>query len=300
MSRLRANSLLLIVAIIWGTAFVAQKGSFEHVGPYTFVAFRFLLSFFLVLPFAIREYKNGIAQSLAPKAQTKNILWLCPAFAAGVLLQQIGIGATSVTNAGFLTGLYVLFVPLICLLFYRQKLSPWIFPAAFCSLLGLFFLVGGRLDGLGTGDLLVIAAALGFAVQVVLVGRIMQNSRAVFSLSAIQYAAVALVALIGMLAFETPSMAVLSGALWQIVYAGAISGGLAYTLQIVAQQYAPAADSAIILSGEALFAAIAGALLMGDQLSLLQYGGCAMIAAAILLVELAPILFKKKTPAKTS
>ena len=141
---------------------------------------------------------------------------------------------------------------------------------------------------------------LGFAVQVVLVGRIMQNSRAVFSLSAIQYAAVALVALIGMLAFETPSMAGLSGALWQIVYAGAISGGLAYTLQIVAQQYAPAADSAIILSGEALFAAIAGALLMGDQLSLLQYGGCAMIAAAILLVELAPILFRKKTPAQTS
>lgn len=300
MSRLRANSLLLLVAIIWGTAFVAQKDSFGHVGPYTFVAFRFLLSFALVLPFALREYKNGIAQSLAPKAQTKNILWLCPAFAAGVLLQQIGIGATTVTNAGFLTGLYVLFVPLICLLFYRQKLSPWIFPAAFCSLLGLFFLVGGRLDGLSAGDLLVIAAALGFAVQVVLVGRIMQNSRAVFTLSAIQYAAVTLVAFIGMLAFETPSVAGLSGALWQIVYAGAISGGLAYTLQILAQQYTPAADSAVILSGEALFAAIAGALLMGDQLSLLQYGGCAMIAAAILLVELAPILFRKKAPAQTS
>lgn len=297
LSRLQANGLLLLVAIIWGTAFVAQKDSFDHVGPYTFVAFRFLLSCLLVLPFALREYKKGIAQSLGSGVHARDMIWLCPAFAAGVLLQQIGIGATTVTNAGFLTGLYVLFVPLICLLFYKQRLSPWVFPAAFSSLIGLFFLVGGHLDGLSNGDLLVIGAALGFAVQVVLVGRIMAGSRAVFTLCTVQYAAVALVAFIGMFLFEAPTLEGLSGAFWQIVYAGAISGGIAYTLQVVAQQYTPAPDSAIILSGEALFAAIAGALLMGDRLSLMQYGGCALIAAAILLVELAPLVFKKRTAA---
>lgn len=296
-SRLQANGLLLLVAIIWGTAFVAQKDSFDHVGPYTFVAFRFLLSFLLVLPLALREYKKDIAQTIARGTHLKDMLWLCPAFAAGVLLQQIGIGATTVTNAGFLTGLYVLFVPLICLLLYKQKLSPWVFPAAFSSLGGLYLLVGGRLDGFASGDFLVISSALGFAVQVVLVGRIMAGSAAIFTLCTVQYAAVALVAFIGMFLFENPTMAGLAGAFWQIVYAGAISGGIAYTLQVVAQRFTPAPDSAIILSGEALFAAIAGALLMGDRLSLMQYGGCALIAAAILLVELAPMLFKKRKAA---
>lgn len=297
LSRLQANGLLLLVAIIWGTAFVAQKDSFDHVGPYTFVAFRFLLSFLLVLPLALREVKQGAAQSLARGTPLKDLIRLCPAFAAGVLLQQIGIGATTVTNAGFLTGLYVLFVPLICLLFYRQKLSPWVFPAAFSSLGGLYLLVGGHLDGLSSGDVLVIGSALGFAVQVVLVGRIMADSRAVFTLCAVQYAAVALIAFIGMSLFESPTRAGLAGAFWQIAYAGAISGGIAYTLQVVAQRFTPAPDSAIILSGEALFAAIAGAWLMGDRLSLMQYGGCALIAAAILLVELAPALLNKEKPA---
>jgi drug/metabolite transporter (DMT)-like permease len=193
--------------------------------------------------------------------------------------------------------LYVLFVPLICLLFYRQKLSPWVFPAAFSSLGGLYLLVGGHLDGLSSGDVLVIGSALGFAVQVVLVGRIMADSRAVFTLCAVQYAAVALIAFIGMSLFESPTRAGLAGAFWQIAYAGAISGGIAYTLQVVAQRFTPAPDSAIILSGEALFAAIAGAWLMGDRLSLMQYGGCALIAAAILLVELAPALLNKEKPA---
>ena len=297
LSRLQANGLLLLVAIIWGTAFVAQKDSFAHVGAYTFVTFRFLLSFMLVLPLALREYKKGIARDLAHGRNLKDMFWLCPAFAAGVLLQQIGIGATTVTNAGFLTGLYVLFVPLICLLFYKQKLSPWIFPAAFASLGGLYFLVGGHLDGFSNGDFLIIGAALGFAVQVVLVGRIMARSAAIFTLCAVQYVVIAAMAFIGMMCFETPTLDGLSGAFWQIVYAGAISGGIAYTLQVVAQKFTPAPDSAIILSGEAVFAALAGALLMGDRLSPLQYAGCALIAAAILLVELAPLMFKKRKAA---
>ncbi len=297
MTRFQADTVLLFVAIIWGTAFVAQKGSFEHVGPWTFVAFRFLLSFVLVAPLAYREIKNGLAATLNTPAQKKDIWWLCPAFAAGVVLQQVGIGETTVTNAGFLTGLYVLFVPVICALFFKQKLSAWIFPAAFISLAGLFLLVGGHLDGFSGGDLLIIASALGFAVQVALVGRIMTRSKAPFTLSCIQYAAVAGIAFLGMFAFETPTMEGLSGAFWQIVYAGAVSGAVAYTLQIVAQQYAPASDSAIILSGEALFAAIAGALLLGDRLSPLQYGGCALIAMAIIMVEFAPLLRRRKTVA---
>lgn len=296
-SRLQANGLLLLVAIIWGTAFVAQKDSFAHVGAYTFVTYRFLLSFLLVLPLAVREYQKGIAQELARGSNLKDMIWLCPAFAAGVLLQQIGIGATTVTNAGFLTGLYVLFVPLICLLFYRQKMSPWVFPAAFSSLGGLYLLVGGHLDGFSNGDLLVIGAAMGFAIQVVLVGRIMARSAAIFTLCAVQYAVIAAISFVGMMCFETPTLEGLSGAFWQIVYAGAISGGIAYTLQVVAQKFTPAPDSAIILSGEALFAAIAGALWMGDRLSLMQYAGCALIAAAILLVELAPLVFKRRKAA---
>lgn len=291
MSRAQADLLLLLVALIWGLAFVAQKDSFSHVGACTFVAARFFLSTVLVLPFAIKEYRR-----IAPERQTSGniaeISLLCAAFCVGVIFQQIGIGKTSVTNAGFLTGLYVVFVPVICTLVYRQKLSAWIFPAALLSIAGTWLLSGGGAGGFSYGDILVFICAIGFAVQVVLIGRVMARIRAPFSLSCLQYAVVTIVAIAGMAAFEHPTMENIYAAAWPILYAGVISGGIAYTLQVVAQQYAPASDSAIILSGEAVFAAIAGAMLIGERLTMMKYFGCGLIALAILLVEFAPLFFK--------
>src|SRR4051812_16169277 len=110
MSRIKADLLLLLVALVWGAAFVAQKDSYANIGPYTFVAARFFISMVLVLPLAVREYRRTRPQKEFA-GNKRDISLLCGAFCAGVILQQAGIGSTSVTNAGFLTGLYVIFVP---------------------------------------------------------------------------------------------------------------------------------------------------------------------------------------------
>jgi drug/metabolite transporter (DMT)-like permease len=294
MSRFRADLILVLVSLIWGTAFVAQKGAFNHVGPYTFIAARFLISAVLVFPLAWREY-GRVASQIKSWTGKCQLISLCAAFCGGVLLQQVGIGMTSVTNAGFLTGLYVILVPVICAVFFKQKLSPWVFPAAFVSIAGVWLLAGGKLNALSFGDWLILLCAISFAAQVALVGRVMAQIKAPFSLSWLQYVVVTLLA--GILAFTLEDVAWgdLRAAALSVLYAGVISGGIAYTLQVVAQQYAPAPDAAIIMSGEAIFAAIAGALMMGEDLTALGYLGCGLIIIAVLLVELAPMILKSAT-----
>ncbi|MBU6475035.1 MAG: DMT family transporter [Alphaproteobacteria bacterium] len=297
MSRLKADLLLLLVALIWGLAFIAEKVALDNVGPCTFVAARFSISALLVLPFALKERRRADAPAFpSPKG-----LWLiCAAFSAAVILQQVGIGLTTVTNAGFITGLYVIFVPAVCGLFYGQKLSKWVFPAAFLSLAGIWMLSGGSLSGFSAGDALVFACAVGFALQVALAGKIMAQTKSPFTLSCLQYAAVTLAAIPGAMMFEHPTLAGLRAAAMPILYGGIMSGGIAYTLQIVCQQHTPAPDSAIILSSESVFAAIAGAMLLGERLTPLAYGGCALITCAILMTEMMPLLFRRKDAGLTS
>jgi drug/metabolite transporter (DMT)-like permease len=294
LSRLKADLLLLLVALIWGGAFVAQKDVLAHIGSFTFVAARFALSALLVLPLAWREQRqaNQAGASIARRTAGDLVL-LCVAFAVAVLAQQGGIEKTSITNAGFLTGLYVLFVPVICRVLYRERLSALIFPAALLSVIGVFLLSGGTMTSLSSGDMLVLLCAGGFALQVTLVGRIMARVKAPFRLCFIQYAAVAAVSGIGALVFEHPAPENILQAWGPIIYAGAISGGIAYTLQVVAQQYTPAADSAVILSGEAVFAAFAAALLNGERLTGLGALGCGLIILAILMVEFGPFLLMR-------
>jgi drug/metabolite transporter (DMT)-like permease len=292
LSRLQADLLLLLVALIWGAAFVAQKDVLAHIGSYTFIAARFALSALLIAPLAWREH----ARKTAPLAiaHAKDLTLLCIAFSAAVILQQVGIEKTTITNAGFFTGLYVLFVPVICALIYKQALSHLIFPAALLSVAGVFLLGGGSLTTLTSGDALVLLCAVGFAFQIALIGRIMGKVAAPFRLCFIQYSAVALVALLGALLYESPTWEGLRAAALPILYAGAISGGIAYTVQVIAQQFTPASDSAVILSGEAVFAAIFGAVMNGERLTSMGLMGCGLITAAILLVESGPYLFKKR------
>lgn len=291
MSRLRADLLLLITALIWGTTFVAQKFAFEHIGGYTFVAARFTLSALLVLPLAIREHQRRPDIPFTP-ALSFELALLAVAFCAAVLLQQFGMDEASVTNAGFLTGLYVVFVPLICWTVYRQKPSRLTLPAALLSVFGVWLLSGGPMH-IGQGDILVILSAIGFAWQITLVGRIMSKTAAPLRLSVFQYVTLVIVAWVMAFIVEQPAPDSIMAAAYPILYAGILSGGIAYTLQVIAQQYAPPADAAIIMGAEAVFAAIAGAWLTHDRLTPAGWTGCALIFAAIILVELGPHLLRK-------
>lgn len=293
MSRIKADLLLLLAAVIWGAAFVAQKDAMDHIGVYAFVAARFGISALIVLPLALRERRRMAAEAARLSHMPRDLALLCAAFIAGVVFQQEGVARTTVTNAGFLTGLYVLFVPVICSLIYGERLTKFVFPAAALSVAGVWLLSGGLSSAaISPGDMLVLACAAAFAFHVALIGRVMWRVKAPFQLCLLQYAVLTAACLAAMLLLENPTWDGMTKAMPAILYAGFLSGGVAYTVQVVAQQYTPASDCAVILSAESLFAALFGFLMMGDRLALAGMAGCGLIILAILMVEFGPFVTK--------
>ncbi len=291
-SRLQADLLLLLTAAIWGLAFVAQKSGMAGLGPFGFVGLRFLLSTLVVLPLAFREWKNhaGLPAMTGKDWGLMGVLSLV--FFAACYLQQAGMVSASVTNAGFLTALYVVFVPVIGLVVFRHRQSIIVWPACAIAIAGVWLLNGGRLDHLSTGDLLVIACAAAFGLQINLMGIVVRQSARPFTICVAQNAVTALAALALAAANEHITLSGIQASLIPLLYAGIISGGLGFALQAFAQQHTPSADAAIIMSGEALFAALSGAVLLGERLGAINWLGCGLIFAALLLVELYPYVLK--------
>jgi Permeases of the drug/metabolite transporter (DMT) superfamily len=282
MSRIQANLVLLLAAAIWGGGFVAQSSAMDMLGPNWFNGIRFGLAFLAVLPFAWREAKNA-TRPLATGDVIAFLVIGAVLFVAQTL-QQIGIKTTTVTNASFLTGLYVVLVPAIAVLILRRRPHWIVWPAAVLTLLGILLLSGGSLSGLTDGDLLVMVCAVLFAVQITLT-RSRREKRQPLALAALQFGVCALGGTLSGVALEPITTGAISGSLTEILYAGLLSSGLAFVLQIVGQRYTTAPQAAIFLSSEALFGALFGALLMGDSLPAIGYAGCAIMFAAMLMVN---------------
>jgi drug/metabolite transporter (DMT)-like permease len=288
MTRLRADLLLLTAALIWGTAFVAQKVGNGFIGPYMFIAGRFVLSALLLAPFAAREARS------ARKLRRRD--WLLAVgigvtLFAGATMQQVGLKMTTVTNAGFITALYIAFVPFVAWAIIRTAVRPLVLVAVAVSLLGAWLLADhGVATRLSAGDFLVLGSAGLFALHIVLVSIFQKAVHRPLFLSFAQYTVVALIA--GAVGFgvEPLSWQALRDALPTIAYAGLLSGGVGYTLQIVAQRYTPATEAALIMSLESVFAAVAAAVLLGERLTLLAALGCGLILLGVVLVEIVPIL----------
>lgn len=293
MTRLRADFLLVIVTLIWGTAFIAQKIGMDVMGPYLFVGLRMAISGIVLIPFAWIEARRKQAEPEQGVILNKwMLLFLSVAFTGGVIAQQAGIALTSVTNSGFLTTLYVLFTPIIAWGIFKMTPNKIVWLAGPLSLLGVYLLGDASFTKLTSGDLLVVLCALFFGFHIVLIGVVVQQSKAPYMIACVQFFFCSVVGFIMALYFEAIDISAIYQAMPALLYTGLLSGGIAYTLQIIAQQYTPASDAAVIISGEALVAAIAGALLLGDRLTPLAWGGCTCIFAAVLLVELWPF-FKK-------
>ncbi|PZQ45095.1 MAG: EamA family transporter [Micavibrio aeruginosavorus] len=290
MTRLRADLIILFVAAVWGTAFVAQKSGMEGLGPLTFIASRFFLSLLVVLPFLLRDLKRApVTRSMLVK-----FIPVCIAFLCGVYLQQVGVGHTSVTNAGFITGLYVIFTPFISWMLFRHAPSKMVWPACALMIAGMYFLNGGSFTALGKGDLMILACSVSFGFHVALTGWFLASEPRPIFLVSLQYFICTLIFGIGAFAFESVSWDAIQNNWMPITYAGIISGGVAYTLQAVAQQYTPPSDAAIIMAGEALFAALAGMILLGETFTGQKILGCTLIMLAVLSVE--ALAFFKKGP----
>lgn len=295
MSRIQANLILLLAAAIWGGGFVAQSSAMDMLGPNWFNGIRFGIAFLAVLPFALREARAADAPLAA--GDLAAFLTIGIVLFAAQTLQQIGIQTTTVTNASFLTGLYVVFVPAIAVLILRRRPHWIIWPAAALTLAGILMLSGGSLSGLSEGDVLVMVCAVLFAVQITLTPLAVKKSGRPLTLAALQFGVCALGGGIGGALLEPIGADAIAGSLTEILYAGLLSSGLAFVLQIIGQRYTTAPQAAIFLSSEALFGAIFGALLMGDSLPAIGYAGCAMMFTAMLLVEVVPELGRRRVAA---
>jgi len=291
MSRFQANLLLTFVALIWGSAFVAQNRAMADVGPLLFTGVRFLIGSAVVLPLAIMEWRRlGREGQPLSRLDGWHILGLGLLMTLGAVMQQIGIQTTSVTNAGFLTAIYVPLVPVLAWLLLRHVAHWSVWPAAGGCLVGAFLLSGAHELNVGLGDLWVAGSAIPWAVHVLMVGRWADRMGAPFLVASGQFAVCGLLSLAAAGVMEPMSWTGLQAAWVPIVYGGVLSVGVAFTAQVIAQRYAHAADAAIILSAETLFAAAFGYLLLGERLNTTGLIGCGLMLACILLVQLMPLV----------
>ena len=292
MPRTRANLVLLLAGAIWGLGFVAQSTAMASIGPMIFIGLRFVLATLTVLPLALREARR------APKALKSSdhfgFLFIGLILFTGIAAQQIGMMTTSVTNAGFLTGLYVVMVPLVGIILFRHWPHPVIWPCALAALTGIWLLSGGALSALVPGDWMVILGALFWALQVLFITRYANRTGRPLTLCAVQFAFCAALGLALGLVQEGIDWTAVRAAAPEILFTGIFSSGIAFTLQAIGQRYTTAPQAAIFLSSEALFAALFGAILLGERLPSTGLAGCVLIFAAMLAVELIPMLRERR------
>jgi len=281
---IQADLLLLLASLIWGVAFVAQQNAAKSLDAVSIMAIRFLMGAVILTPLIWLRRKRGI-HVRSPSA----LLWSGGIFAGVAMLiaaylQQKGIESTTASSAGFITGLYVLFVPLIGLLFgQRVGWSAWLgVGLAAC---GLYLLSVSAELHMSRGDALVLGCAVVWAIHVLIIGRYAPRCDPI-ELAAVQFLVTGLIAFMFMMRHGVPEWSNISSAWMSLLYLGALAVAVAFTLQVVGQRTAPPTHAAILLSMESPFAAIAGALLASERLSSREYFGCALMLAGILVSQL--------------
>ncbi len=295
---LRANLLLLLTAFIWGIAFVAQDVAMDSMGPFTFNAARTLVAALALLP-AIRlldalEQKRGGAaaaprrfRDLPPAARrTLLIGGVCcgAALFVGSSLQQLGIKETSAGKAGFVTAMYIVLVPLSGLLFGRVvRRNIWL--AVLLSVAGLFLLCVTEALTVGLGDLYLLLCAAAFTVHILVIDHFSPKTDCV-RMSCLQFFVASALCAVMMLLTEKPTLSALLSGWVPILYAGVLSGGMGYTLQMVAQRDTDPAVASLIMCLESVFAVLAGWVLLGETLTARELFGCALLMAGIVLAQL--------------
>ncbi|TIH14631.1 DMT family transporter [Marinifilum sp. JC120] len=284
----KADILLLITAIIWGAAFVAQRVGMDYMGPLTFNAVRFALGAAALLPLIQRidreKKKDGTYQEVDKGSFFKGSLVAGGALFLGATFQQWGLVYTTAGNAGFITGLYVVFVPIMGL-FFKQKtgLPTWV--GAVLAVIGMYLLSVNESFHIEMGDLLVLCCAVFFAGHVVVISLLATKVDPV-KFAAGQFVVCSVFSFIGAFALETMTFAGIWAGIVPILYGGLMSVGVAYTLQVVAQQEAKPAHAAIILSLESVFAALAGWLMLGELLTTQGLIGCGLMLCGMLLSQI--------------
>lgn len=288
--RARANLLLTITAAIWGLGFVAQRMGAEHVGAFSFNSVRFALGALSLVPLILLLDRRAGAGARGQNPVRATRQAALPGVLAGLFLfaaaalQQVGIESTTAGKASFITGLYIVLVPVIGIaLGHRSTVATW--AGVVLASAGLYLLTVTESLTIGRGDLLVLLGAFFWAGHILLIDHYTGRVEAL-RLSAVQFAACAAFSGLVALLVEADPFGGLSLAVVPILYGGIVVVGVAYTLQVVAQQDAKPAPAAMILSLETVFGAVGGALVLGEVMSLRAYAGCALMLVGILVSQL--------------
>ncbi|MBR5126795.1 MAG: DMT family transporter [Roseburia sp.] len=284
---LRQSALLLLAATIWGVAFVAQSVGAEYVGPFTFLASRSVIGMTVLLPyiwFRDRKKENTPQLSNRKVLVTGGVCCGTLLFVASIL-QQIGIQYTTVGKSGFITAMYIVLVPIVSI-FLKKKAGVRIWIGVILAVLGLYFLcmTSGSVT-LQMGDVLTFFCAVTFSFHILVVDYFAPQIDGV-KLSCIQFAVCCAWATIGMFVFETPTVEAVMSAWLPILYAGALSSGVAYTLQIIGQRGMNPTVASLLMSMESVISVIAGWVILGQALSARELFGCLLMFSAIILVQM--------------
>jgi drug/metabolite transporter (DMT)-like permease len=290
---LKSDALLLLASAIWGFAFVAQRIGMDYVGPFTFNGVRFALGSLVLLPLILR---NGIRKNTSGKsislAGKKTLIFgvglLGIALFAAASLQQVGLVYTTAGNAGFITGLYVVIVPILGL-FWRQRPNAGTWIGALLAAAGLYLLSVTHELTISFGDSLELIGAFLWAVQILIVGWLSPKIDPL-KLAFAEFSACSLLSLITAFIFEEIVLNALLQAAIPILYGGVLSVGVAFTLQVIAQRNAHPAHAAIIFSLESVFAAFGGWLILNETISLRSLIGCTFMLSGMLLSQLYGLL----------
>ena len=287
MSKLMSLFSALLCTFIWGTTFIAQDTGMDEIGPFTFNAVRFFVGFLAIAPLALVFERERVKKSFF----NLTILIGVSLF-LGSALQQVALLYTDVANAAFFTIFYVPMVPFIIFFMYKKPIHWSIWPAVFLCLVGGYLLTNFYNATVRIGDTLVIAGAFFWSTHIIFIGKIIEKHNLPLTIGVIQTLIVSFLSLIIGLIFEDFIWINILKEKFQILYAGVLSGGFAFVLQIYAQRNISPAPSAIIFSLEGVFATIAAWVLLSQVLDVNNLFGCIFILFGVLFSQLAPI-FKK-------
>lgn len=282
--------MLILTSFIWGTAFVAQSVGMDFLEPFTFNGVRSLIGGIVLLPciFLIRRINARSGEAEKAEGTRKDLVLggiLCGLllFAASSL-QQIGIVYTTAGKAGFITAFYIVIVPVLGI-FLHKRIGWKVWAAVVMALAGLYFLCMTEELTVGKGDLYIFLCALIFSVHILVIDHFSPRVDGV-KMSCIQFFTCGIVSLIPMFAWETPGVDNLLAGWMPLLYAGVLSCGVAYTLQVVGQKNVNPAVASLILSLESCFSVLAGWLILGEKLTMREFAGCVLMFAAIILAQL--------------
>ena len=286
----------LFCTFIWGTTFIAQDTGMDKIGPLTFNAARFFVGFLSIIPFAILIEKNKISKEISnnKKLFFKLLFWIGLFLFLGTFLQQTALLYTDVANAAFFTVFYVPMVPIILFFIYSKSIHWSIWPSVLFCVFGVYLLSDFSDATIRLGDGLVILCALFWALHIIFIGNFAKSFNLPLFFGALQALAVSFLSFIFAIFFETITIANIFNESISIIYAGVLSGGIAFTLQIYAQKNISPAPAGIIFSLEGVFATIAAWIILNQVLGINNLIGCAFILIGVIFSQLLPI-YESKT-----